>query len=466
MKKLRYIGIVLLLGFYVVVPSESKDAILADTFAGNEEYWLERCSVPQTTTAKAKECASFKEYYSKQGDVLQKEVNLLNKQIAGITSNISELKAAIDKQESLITKLNKKIKMNEASIRTINSEIKSLQIKITKLQTSIDERNAIIIGRMQDEQATTGTNMSLEIVMGSQDLIDMIRKVDGLNRIDAADQQEINIIKEEKSEQDLQKNEKTRLKDDLEKTKKANEDAKKDAETVKKQKQVIIDKFREQEEALNEKMRSVKVNLSSIQNNMINIDTSVKGSFDFNVSAKLSKPVSGSISAHSFHYPNGSIHMGLDIAVPLRTPIYAPANGIILYANNPVATNSGYIGNRTGYPAGTGNSIQMLTRVGNTTYALSFFHMAQENFAVRGGQRVNKGQLLGLSGNTGNTTGPHCHLEVFNLGNMSIATAISRFQRSADFAWGNGWYATGLTNICDVRNPICREHPEDVYGYR
>lgn len=59
--------------------------------------------------------------------------------------------------------------------------------------------------------------------------------------------------------------------------------------------------------------------------------------------------------------------------------------------------------------------------------------MAQENFAVRAGQSVKKGQLLGLSGNTGNTTGPHCHLEVINLGKMSIAQAVSQFQATADF---------------------------------
>lgn len=73
------------------------------------------------------------------------------------------------------------------------------------MQRSIDERNAIIIKRMQDEQATIGTNMSLEIIMGSQDLLDMIRKIDGLNRINEQDQREIDKIKEEKQEQNLQK---------------------------------------------------------------------------------------------------------------------------------------------------------------------------------------------------------------------------------------------------------------------
>lgn len=460
---------VILAGFVVIwgfASSQPLEKLLANEFEGNEDAWVKRCSVAQSSSEMAAKCAQFKEYYAKQSTQLQGEVSNLKKQISSINDNIDKLAAAVKKQETLVKSIEKKIAMNEASIRLINSDIKKLDTKIKALQTSIDERNAIIIGRMQDEQASIGTNMSLEIIMGSQDLLDMIRKIDGLNRITEQDQTEIDKIKEEKQEQNLQKSEKVRLKNALEETKKNNEKAKKEAEEVKKQKQVLLDKFRKQEEALDKQMRSVKVDISTIQANMISITNTPGGSFDFSTSAKLSKPVNGSISAHSFYYPNGGVHLGLDVAVSLRTPIYAPANGIILYANNPVSTNSGFIGNTTGYPAGTGNSIQMLTRVDGTTYALSFFHMAQENFSVRAGEKVSKGQLLGLSGNTGNTTGPHCHLEVINLGNMSINAAISSFQSNADFAWGNGWGSAGLANVCSVKGPPCREHPEDVYGYR
>lgn len=466
MKKWKQITLAAFLCTWVVTSSQSTLDLRANEFEGNEDAWVKRCSVAQSSSEMASKCAKFKTYYAKQSTQLQNEVNSLKKQISALDDSIDKLAAAVKKQASLVKTIEKKIAMNEASIRLINSDIKKLNEKINALQRSIDERNAIIIKRMQDEQATIGTNMSLEIIMGSQDLLDMIRKIDGLNRINEQDQREIDKIKEEKQEQNLQKSEKVRLKTALEETKSNNENAKKEAEEVRKQKQVLLDKFRKQEEALDEKMRSVKVDISTIQENMINITNAPNGSFNFTTSGKLAKPVNGSISANSFYYPNGGVHLGLDVAVPLRTPIYAPANGIILYANNPVSTNSGYIGNTTGYPAGTGNSIQMLTRVDGTTYALSFFHMAQENFSVRAGQKVSKGQLLGLSGNTGNTTGPHCHLEVINLGNMGIDTAISRFQSTADFAWGNGWGSAGLANVCSVKGPPCREHPEDVYGYR
>lgn len=465
MKKIRKLLLVIVLLLLIFVPKDQKDVIKATDFEGEESYWLSKCSVAQATTEEAQKCSEFKEYYSEQSEKLEEEIESLNEQIASITDSIEEINDAIEKQDELIAEITKKIEENEASIEKLNTEIAELDEKIEELQNSIDERRSIIMGRMQDEQETLGTNMSLEIIMDSQNLIDMIRKIDGLNRINEADQREIDLIKEEKEQQDLQRDEKNRLKESVEAARADNEQQKENAEEIKEQKEVLLAKFRQQEEKLNEEMRSVEVSLSTIQKNIISIDTSVAGSYSFSASTKLSKPVDGTISAHSFFYPDGSLHLGLDIAVPIYTPIYAPANGIILYANNPVATNSGYLGNTSGYPAGAGNSIHMLTRVNGITYALTFVHMAQENFAVSAGQTVKAGQLLGLSGNTGNTSGPHCHLEVINLGNMSIEKAIAQFQATADFAWGTGWYMTGYSNRCEVTSPPCREHPEDVYGY-
>ena len=152
------------------------------------------------------------------------------------------------------------------------------------------------------------------------------------------------------------------------------------------------------------------------------------------------------------------------MAAPIGTPIVAPASGIILYANNPVSSNSGYLGNWSGYPAGGGNTIHMLTQVGKTTYAISFFHMSQEGFAVSAGTQVKKGQTLGLTGNSGNTSGPHCHIEVINLGNMSVSSAISQFRSSADFAWGCGWGNGALSRTCGASGAPCRERPENIFG--
>ena len=448
-----------------LMPPQHNSVLYTANFEGNEEAWLNKCSVAQETEAAAQQCAAFKEYYAGLSSSLEGEVSSLNKKIASIQSNIEEITSVMKQLQSVIDQLDKKIKINEANIRTIEGQIVKLNGEIKKKQKDIDQRNKIITDRMLDEQAVTGTNVDVEVIMGSKDLVDMIRKVDGLQRITDSDQIEIKKLQKDKAELDHQKSEKNRLKADIEAKKAENEKDKKETENVQKQKKELLKEYRKQEAELNEKMRSTQVNIESIQNNMININTSVAGKLDFSGNGALMMPVrGGSVSAGTWYYPGGGVHLGLDMAAPIGTQIVAPADGIILYANNSVATNGGYLGNWSGYPVGGGNSIHMLTQAGGTTYAISFFHMSQEGFAVSAGTQVKKGQLLGLTGNSGNTSGPHCHIEVINLGNMSISSAISQFRSSADFAWGCGWGNGALSRTCGASGAPCREKPENIFG--
>ena len=449
----------------LLMPPQHNSVLYTANFEGNEEAWLNKCSVAQETEAAAQQCAAFKEYYAGLSSSLEGEVSSLNKKIASIQSNIEEITSVMKQLQSVIDQLYKKIKINEANIRTIEGQIVKLNGEIKKKQKDIDQRNKIITDRMLDEQAVTGTNVDVEVIMGSKDLVDMIRKVDGLQRITDSDQIEIKKLQKDKAELDHQKSEKNRLKADIEAKKAENEKDKKETENVQKQKKELLKEYRKQEAELNEKMRSTQVNIESIQNNMININTSVAGKLDFSGNGALMMPVrGGSVSAGTWYYPGGGVHLGLDMAAPIGTQIVAPADGIILYANNPVPTNGGYLGNWSGYPAGGGNSIHMLTQAGGTTYAISFFHMSNEGFAVSAGTQVKKGQLLGLTGNSGNTSGPHCHIEVINLGNMSISSAISQFRSSADFAWGCGWGNGALSRTCGASGAPCREKPENIFG--
>lgn len=463
MKKLMITGCVAAMLF--LVPSQKNSWLYAADFEGNEEAWLNKCSVAQESEAAAQQCAAFKEYYAGLSSSLEGEVSSLDKKISAIKSNIEEITSVMKQLQSLIDKLDKNIEINKANIRTIEGQISKLNVEIKKKQKDIDQRNKIITDRMLDEQAVIGTNMDVEVIMGSKDLVDMIRKVDGLQRITDSDQVEIKKLQKDKAELDHQKSEKNRLKADVEAKKAENEKNKKETEKVQKQKKKLLEEYRKQEAELNEKMRSVQVDIASIQNNMININTSVAGKLDFSGNGALMMPVrGGSVSAGTWYYPGGGVHLGLDMAAPIGTQIVAPADGIILYANNSVATNGGYLGNWSGYPVGGGNSIHMLTQAGGTTYAISFFHMSQEGFAVSAGTQVKKGQLLGLTGNSGNTSGPHCHIEVVNLGKMSISSAISQFRSSADFAWGCGWGNGALSRTCGVSGAPCREKPENIFG--
>lgn len=88
-----------------------------------------------------------------------------------------------------------------------------------------------------------------------------------------------------------------------------------------------------------------------------------------------------------------TFHRGLDFAVNTGTKIYAPADGIIGVTRK---SNKG-----------SGNFIRIVHSFGITS---SYSHM--KSFKVKAGQFVNKGDLIGYSGNTGLTSGPHLHYEI------------------------------------------------------
>ncbi len=92
-------------------------------------------------------------------------------------------------------------------------------------------------------------------------------------------------------------------------------------------------------------------------------------------------------------------HTGVDLGVPLGTPIFAAADGVVVLARP--MTDGG--GNLVGY----GNYVVVQHDTGLKTL---YGHLLL--IGVKEGDLVKRGQLIGLVGSTGNSTGPHTHFEV------------------------------------------------------
>ena len=87
-----------------------------------------------------------------------------------------------------------------------------------------------------------------------------------------------------------------------------------------------------------------------------------------------------------------TMHKGIDVASPIGTPIYAPADGVVIF---------------TGAKAGFGNFIMIAHGYGVVS---RYGHNAQN--MVQPGQRIKRGDQIATVGMTGRTTGPHLHYEV------------------------------------------------------
>ena len=114
------------------------------------------------------------------------------------------------------------------------------------------------------------------------------------------------------------------------------------------------------------------------------------------------RPVKGGFLNSSFGYRKDPIdneirfHQGQDITVKSGTPVYAPADGIV---------------KRAYYAGGFGNHIKLDHGNGYTTL---FAHLSK--IKVKHGQKVSRGEVIGLTGNTGRSTAPHLHYEIHHYG--------------------------------------------------
>ncbi|MDM5271034.1 peptidoglycan DD-metalloendopeptidase family protein [Sulfurovum sp. zt1-1] len=87
-----------------------------------------------------------------------------------------------------------------------------------------------------------------------------------------------------------------------------------------------------------------------------------------------------------------SFHPALDLKARKGTPVYAPANGVVVYAKRKGAY---------------GNFLLLAHSFGFKT---AYGHLS--GFAVKSGDYVNKGDLIAYVGSTGRSTGPHLHYEI------------------------------------------------------
>ncbi|MDD7647823.1 MAG: peptidoglycan DD-metalloendopeptidase family protein [Ruminococcus bromii] len=104
----------------------------------------------------------------------------------------------------------------------------------------------------------------------------------------------------------------------------------------------------------------------------------------------------GSITQYYGGMYSGTPHKGLDIGVPYGTPIYASESGQVLSAE---------------YHWSWGNNVLIWH---NGTYSTRYAHCS--SLAVSAGQYVEKGQVIGYVGSTGQSSGPHLHFEVYQNG--------------------------------------------------
>ncbi len=153
---------------------------------------------------------------------------------------------------------------------------------------------------------------------------------------------------------------------------------------------------------LSQRIQKLNFQVQLLKNKFETVNDKAKASRDILDNLPSIQPVTGIMISgfgNRTHPVTGhtKFHEGLDFSCSIGTPVYATGNGVVFKAEY----------NANGY----GNCINLDHGNGyNTKYA----HLSK--MLVKDGQRVNRGDLIGYSGNTGMSTGPHLHYEVMRNG--------------------------------------------------
>jgi murein DD-endopeptidase MepM/ murein hydrolase activator NlpD len=102
-------------------------------------------------------------------------------------------------------------------------------------------------------------------------------------------------------------------------------------------------------------------------------------------------------------------HNGCDYAMAVGSPLYAIANGTVIFAG------ASKLKFPNGEPAGGGYLVKLRHKVNGEWITSAYMHMKKGSIKEAGikvGDKVREGQKIGESGNTGESTGPHLHFEI------------------------------------------------------
>ena len=326
-----------------------------------------------------------------------KQVDELNNKISEYTNNLSVL-------QEKVNQVNKKIEEYENDLQNSSQRFSSAEdLYAVRLRSIYENGVPNIIDILFESKGITDFFSKLNVY---QSIVEydkaMVDNIDG----------EKSYIDNIKSDIEVQKVQLDQLKYDVEKATTSLNDAKSQKQAKVNELNASKEKLKAVNSVLNKEAESLNAQIAAeiAERERKKAQGSNKnngGSSNIvNSNGKFDWPLKGygkeRITATFPKYPDGTRHDGVDIGVPIGTPVYAAAAG-------EVVTSKYYLkGDYDGsYKNGYGNYVM----IDHGDYYTLYGHL-QYKKVVSVGQSVSKGQLIAYTASTGNSTGPHLHFEV------------------------------------------------------
>lgn len=310
-----------------------------------------------------------------------------SKKIDDANKKLDQLEGDIDKGLQAVQDIEDEITKTQDEINALDTELKQLNNNIQEKEKELTEKKDLLEERMV-AMYMSGDTTYLDVLL-SGGFVDFVSNYYFVSQIVEYDS---NLI------------------DEVETIKKSLEDDKAKVESKKQEKVTKQDSLKSLKSEKQKKVDSLTSEQKSLQKQVDDWDTKMKELQEIERGAssgneydgrQLQWPAPASRRITSpYGYRNDPIykvykfHTGIDIGAAYGTNIVAAESGTVLLASY-------------GYNSGYGNYIIINHGNGLTT---RYAHCSSLN--VTTGQTVSRGQVIGLIGSTGNSTGAHLHFEV------------------------------------------------------
>lgn len=371
-------------------------------------------------------CLSMNNVFGDAVSDAQNKVNNINNQIKENQQQQSTVQSEAQSYISQIASLNSQIAEYESKLSTLQSSQEDINDKIDEYQAEL-QNSAQLFNSAEDVYLTrvraiyeNGIPSVFEILVSSNGISDFFSKLGVYTSILEYDQTLIDNMKSQKEYVDYLKAEIDDAKLSLEAISYDVQKSTEELENVKAQKQAKV-----------AELQASASKLKQVENELNAEKTAANNALAAAIEAAHPKNTGGSktYSSTTFIWPTTSSyitagfgtyyvwgfaqqHNGVDIGVGIGTPVYAAATGTVIIATVVTSNPYGYGGpSKTSWSAangyGYGNYIAVEHPDGKITI---YGHLS--SVAVSAGQVVVQGQVIGYSGSTGNSSGPHLHFEV------------------------------------------------------
>ena len=355
---------------------------------------------------------------SPAGAVTQADIDALKSDAGGLAKQKKELKEKINALSDDISNNLKKKELLDSQISILSSEISNVEAQISTYASLITQTEAELLDAQQREEAQyelfcrrvrdmeeRGTVSYWSVLFKATSFTDLLGRLDIVNEIMDADQKVIDdlqalqveigekkvSLEDQKTQSEAAKTELLAKKTELNVQRERANKLVQQLRASKAEVQEDMDDLSAEEAAVQAQIVKLSKQLAEEQAAKGQASNTALGGYIWPVnSRRITSTFGGRASPGGIGSTN---HKGLDIGgVGYNSQVFAAKAGTVIVSQ---------------YSRGYGNYVVVSHGSGNTTL---YAHMSSRKVSV--GQYVKQGAVLGITGSTGNSTGPHLHFEI------------------------------------------------------